>query len=95
MQNVSVGDSLRQQGKTATDVAEKIVLLEIYEKYGLKLIDFESEHPIIEKIEILGMPLEMTKKQNPRFKVPQNTMTNFISYMSEHFTYKIIKKILI
>ncbi len=70
MQNVSVGDSLGQQGKIATDLAEKIGLLEICEKYGLKLIDFESEPPLIEKIEILGIPLEMAKKQTPRFKVP-------------------------
>jgi len=245
MQNVSVGDSPGQQGKTATDVAEKIGLLEICEKNGLKLVDFESDVPIIERIEgavrlkeirvakvvkecdilinlprlkshieatmtgaiknywgiiqgglkakyhllgktawqfgevlidnfswivknkpnrliiydlqeimegmagpgggsmnkwdliiagtdelaldvialeigkvklknvphvknaiernlgvgnienieILGMPLEMAKKQTPKFKIPGSTMTNFISYMTGHFAYKIIKKI--
>ncbi|MFX1377609.1 MAG: DUF362 domain-containing protein [Promethearchaeota archaeon] len=51
MQNVFIGDSPGQQGKTATDVAEKIGLLEICEKNGIRIIDFESDVPIIEKIE--------------------------------------------
>ncbi len=51
MKNVSVGDSPGQSEKTASDVAEKIGLLEICEKYGVKLADFERDLPIIEKIE--------------------------------------------
>ncbi|MFX0040612.1 MAG: DUF362 domain-containing protein [Promethearchaeota archaeon] len=51
MENVSVGDSPGQQGKTATDVAEKIGLLKICQENGIKLVDFESDVPIIEKIE--------------------------------------------
>ena len=51
MKNVSVGDSPGQSGKTASDVAKKIGLLEICEKYGINIVDFERELPIIEKIE--------------------------------------------
>ncbi|MFX1501415.1 MAG: DUF362 domain-containing protein, partial [Promethearchaeota archaeon] len=51
MENVSVGDSPGQQGKSASDVGKKIGLLEICEKYGIKLVDFESYRPIVEKIE--------------------------------------------
>ncbi|MFW9989028.1 MAG: DUF362 domain-containing protein [Candidatus Odinarchaeota archaeon] len=51
MENVSVGDSPGQQGKSASDVGEKIGLLEVCQKYGIKLIDFESDTPIIRKIE--------------------------------------------
>jgi len=48
---VSVGDSPGQSGKTASDVAKKIGLLEICEKYGINIVDFERDLPIIEKIE--------------------------------------------
>jgi uncharacterized protein (DUF362 family)/ferredoxin-like protein FixX len=51
MKNVSVGDSPGQQEKTASDVAEKIGLLEICEKNDIKIVDFESDVPVIEKIE--------------------------------------------
>ena len=51
MENVYVGDSPGQQGKTASDVAEKIGLLEICEANSIKLVDFESDVPIIETIE--------------------------------------------
>ncbi|MEE9378950.1 MAG: DUF362 domain-containing protein [Candidatus Lokiarchaeia archaeon] len=51
MKNVSVGDSPGQSGKTASNVAEKIGLLETCEKYNIKIVDFEREIPIIEKIE--------------------------------------------
>ena len=51
MENVSVGDSPGQQGKTASDVAEKIGLLDICEEHDIKLVDFESDVPIIETIE--------------------------------------------
>ncbi|MFX0003592.1 MAG: DUF362 domain-containing protein [Candidatus Hodarchaeota archaeon] len=51
MENISLGDSPGQQGKTATDVAEKIGLLKICEDYSIKLVDFESDVPLIEKIE--------------------------------------------
>jgi len=47
----------------------------------------------LENIEILGMSLEEAKKQTPKFKVPGNTFTSFIAYMSGHIGYKIIKKI--
>ncbi|MFX1366361.1 MAG: DUF362 domain-containing protein [Promethearchaeota archaeon] len=51
IENVSVGDSPGQQGKSASDVAEKVGILEICEKYGVKFVDFESDTPLIEKIE--------------------------------------------
>jgi len=47
----------------------------------------------LNKIEIVGMTLEEAKKQVPKFNVPGNTMTRFISYMSGHLAYKVIKKI--
>ena len=47
----------------------------------------------LENIEILGMSLEEAKKQTPKFKVPGNSFTSFIAYMSGHIGYKIIKKI--
>ncbi|MFX1417505.1 MAG: DUF362 domain-containing protein [Promethearchaeota archaeon] len=51
MDNVSLGDSPGQQGKNASDVVKEIGLLEICEKNGIKVIDFESDAPVIEKIE--------------------------------------------
>ncbi|MFW9901677.1 MAG: DUF362 domain-containing protein [Candidatus Thorarchaeota archaeon] len=51
MKNVSVGDSPGQTGNTASDVAKEIGLLEICEKYGINVVDFESDIPVIEKIE--------------------------------------------
>jgi len=47
----------------------------------------------LDKIEITGMPLELAKKQTPKFNVPGSTMTHFISYMTGHLAYKIMKKI--
>jgi len=47
----------------------------------------------LENIEILGLSLEEAKEQTPKFKVPGNTFTSFIGYMSGHIGYKIIKKI--
>jgi uncharacterized protein (DUF362 family)/Pyruvate/2-oxoacid:ferredoxin oxidoreductase delta subunit len=47
----------------------------------------------LENIEVVGMSLEKAKKQAPKFKVPGNTFTSFIAYMSGHIGYKIIKKI--
>jgi len=47
----------------------------------------------LNKIEIVGMTLEEAKKQVPKFNVPGNIMTRFISYMSGHLAYKVIKKI--
>ncbi len=47
----------------------------------------------LDNIEIVGITLEEAKKQTPKFKVPGNTMTSFISYMTGHLAYKVIKKI--
>jgi hypothetical protein len=47
----------------------------------------------LDNIEILDLSLEEAKKQTPKFKVPGNTFTNFIAYMSRQIGYKIIKKI--
>lgn len=47
----------------------------------------------LDNIEILGLSLEEAKKRTPKFKIPGNTFTNFIAYMSGHIGYKIIKKI--
>jgi uncharacterized protein (DUF362 family)/NAD-dependent dihydropyrimidine dehydrogenase PreA subunit len=46
----------------------------------------------LEKIEIVGMTLEEAKKQTPKFNVPGSTMTSFISYMTGHLAYKVMKK---
>ena len=47
----------------------------------------------LDDIEILGLPLEEAKKLVPKFNVPGNRMTNFISYITGHVVYKIVKKI--
>ncbi len=47
----------------------------------------------LDNIEIVGMSLEDAKKQTPKFNVPGNSTTSFISYMSGHLAYKVIKKI--
>ncbi len=47
----------------------------------------------LDNIEILGLSFEEAKEQTPKFKVPGNTFTSFIAYMSGHIGYKIIKKI--
>ncbi|MFW9998801.1 MAG: DUF362 domain-containing protein [Candidatus Hodarchaeota archaeon] len=47
----------------------------------------------LDKIEIVGMSLEDAKKQTPKFNVPGSIMTSFISYMSGHLAYKVMKKI--
>lgn len=47
----------------------------------------------LDNIEILGLSLEEAKKLTPKFKIPGNTLTSFIAYMTGHIAYKIIKKI--
>lgn len=47
----------------------------------------------LDDIEILGLPLEEAKKLVPKFNVLGNRMTNFISYITGHVVYKIVKKI--
>lgn len=46
----------------------------------------------LDNIEIVGMTLEEAKKQTPKFNVPGSTMTSFISYMTGHLAYKVMKK---
>ncbi len=51
MSNVTLGDSPGQTGYTASDVAKEIGILEICENHGVKVVDFESDVPMIEQIE--------------------------------------------
>lgn len=46
----------------------------------------------LDNIEIVGMSLEEAKKQAPKFNVPGSTMTSFISYITGHLAYKVMKK---
>ncbi len=47
----------------------------------------------LDNIDIVGMSLEDAKKQTPKFNVPRSSTTSFISYMTGHLAYKVIKKI--
>ncbi len=51
MNNVLLGDSPGQQGKSVSDIAKEIGMFEVCEEHGIKLIDFGSEPPVIEIIE--------------------------------------------
>ncbi|UCD00702.1 MAG: DUF362 domain-containing protein [Promethearchaeota archaeon] len=46
----------------------------------------------LDNIEIVGMSLEEAKKMTPKFNVPGSTMTSFISYITGHLAYKVMKK---
>ncbi len=47
----------------------------------------------LDKIEIVGMSLDEAKNQTPKFNVLGSNMTSFISYITGHLAYKIMKKI--
>ncbi len=47
----------------------------------------------IDNIEVVGLTLEEAKKLTPKFNVPGRIMTRFISFMSSHMAYKIMKRI--
>jgi uncharacterized protein (DUF362 family)/NAD-dependent dihydropyrimidine dehydrogenase PreA subunit len=47
----------------------------------------------LENIEVVGLTLEEAKKLTPKFNIPGRTMTRFISFMSGHMAYKVIKRI--
>jgi uncharacterized protein (DUF362 family)/NAD-dependent dihydropyrimidine dehydrogenase PreA subunit len=50
MDNVLIGDSPGQQGKSVSDIAEEIGMFEVCEEHGIKLIDFGSGVPVVEMI---------------------------------------------
>jgi len=50
MNNVKIGDSPGQQGKNASFIAKKIGLLDVCEREGLEIVDFENEIPVKEYI---------------------------------------------
>ncbi len=47
----------------------------------------------LKDIEIVGMSLEEAKRKVPKFNVPGNRLSRFISYMATRTAYKFIKKI--
>jgi uncharacterized protein (DUF362 family)/NAD-dependent dihydropyrimidine dehydrogenase PreA subunit len=47
----------------------------------------------LDDIEVVGLTLEEAKKLTPKFKVPGRTMTRFISYITGHMAYKMMKRI--
>jgi uncharacterized protein (DUF362 family)/NAD-dependent dihydropyrimidine dehydrogenase PreA subunit len=51
MKNVSIGDSPGQIKISASNIAKKVGLYEVAEKYGVKFIDFEKEVPVHETID--------------------------------------------
>jgi uncharacterized protein (DUF362 family)/Pyruvate/2-oxoacid:ferredoxin oxidoreductase delta subunit len=51
MKSIFLGDSPGQSQKVGSDVAKKIGIFEICEKNGINFVDFESETPLIEKID--------------------------------------------
>ncbi len=51
MKNIFLGDSPGQSQKVGSDVAKKIGIFEICEKNNINFVDFESDTPLIEKID--------------------------------------------
>ncbi len=82
------------------ELAMDLIALEIGKFDGLKFVPHLKN--VAERnlgisnfadIEIVGVSLDEAKRKTPRFKVPGSFMTSFVSYLTGHLGYKIMKKI--